>query len=174
MRIGRRGRPKGSVGKAAILSSADIRNALFVARRLAKSSDRAELAVLMSVDLGLRATELSSINCSDVFELSGHVRTEMLVRRGVVEIRQIPIMSERLRGLLADHWERHLSGAQCFDKIPLFRSQRVGRLTPMSIAKLLTHIYQEAGIAAGSSRSGRRTLIAKSQYITRGSRSELK
>ena len=160
MGIGRRGRPKGSVGKAAILSSADIRNAVSVVRRRTKNSSRDELLILMSIDLGLRATELSSVFCSDVFDSDGNVSKGMLVRRRV-GCHFVALASERLRSALADFFEGHLSACQALDQLPLFRSQRSERLSPMSIAKLLTHLYREADVASGSSRSGRRTLLSR-------------
>ena len=156
-----RGRPKGSVGKAAILSSAQIRDVLRSARRHGKHSHLAELVLALSIQLGLRATELASLQWADVYNSDGIVRHAIRVNRAYIRgARSCAelVIPQKLRGLLADYREKqtsHGNGVQ----IPLFRSRRGGHMTAASMARFVTGLYRKAGIADGSSRSGRRTLI---------------
>ena len=76
-----RGRPKGSVGKAAILSSAQVRDVFLSASRYGKYSDRAELVLALSIQLGLRATELAALRWADIYDSDGSVRQMILVTR---------------------------------------------------------------------------------------------
>jgi integrase/recombinase XerD len=158
-----RGRPQGSTGKAAILSSAQIRDVFLSARRLGRYPDRAELVLALSIQLGLRATELASLQWADVYHSDGAVRQIILVNRAHTrkgKTRAIIVSPPKLRGLLADYRERQLSLRRQDEQIPLFRSQRGGHMTAASMTRFVTELYRKAGIADGSSRSGRRTLIA--------------
>jgi integrase/recombinase XerD len=158
-----RGRPKGSTGKAAILSSAQVRDVFLSARRHGKYSDRAELVLALSIQLGLRATELAALRCADIYDSDGSVRQMILVTRAYTrkaKTRALLVSSQKLRGLLADYRERQLYLRPHDKQIPLFRSQRGGHMTAASMTRFVTELYRKAGIADGSSRSGRRTLIA--------------
>ena len=158
------GRPKGSVGKAAILSSAQVKDVFLSARRHGKYSDRAELVLALSIQLGLRATELAALRWADIYDSDGSVRQMILVTRAYVrkaKTRALLVNSPKLRGLLADYRERQLSVRPLDERIPLFCSQRGGHLTAGSMSRFVTGLYRKAGIADGSSRSGRRTLLAR-------------
>jgi len=74
--------------------------------------------------------------------------------------RAIPVSAPKLRGLLANYRERQLSLRPQDEQNPLFRSQRGGHMMAASMTRFVTELYRKAGIADGSSRSGRRTLIA--------------
>ena len=157
------GRPKGSVGKAAILSSAQVRDVFLSARRHGKYSDRAELVLALSIQMGLRASELAALRWPDIYDSDGSVRQMILVTRAYTrnaKTHALLISSPKLRGLLADYRERQLSLRPRDEQVPLFCSQRGGHLTAASMSRFVTGLYRKAGIADGSSRSGRRTLIA--------------
>ena len=158
-----RGRPKGSTGKAAILSSAQIKDVFRSAHRRGRYSDRAELVLALSIELGLRAIELASLRWADVYNSDGSVRQMILVNRAYTrkgKTRAIAVSPPKLRGLLANYRERQLSLRPQDQQIPLFRSQRGGHMMAASMTRFVTELYRKAGIADGSSRSGRRTLIA--------------
>jgi integrase/recombinase XerD len=167
---GSRGRPKGSVGRAAILSSAQIKEAFRSARRNGRYADRAEIALILSIELGLRATELALLKQADVYQLSGSVHEKIAVRRAylrgsqaLVEVARAP----RLRGLLSDYREKQMASFDhCDQNDPLFRSQRGGHMTGASMTRYLTGLYRNAGILTASSRSGRRTLLSGIPYLS--------
>lgn len=158
----KRGRPKGSTGQSAILGSDQIKALLRSTRRYGRYADRAELVIVLSIELGLRASELAALRWADVYHPDGTVRDCIEARRAYVKLRKpslIAVHSTKLRCLLADYREKSDPYSARFDEAPLFVSQRGGHMTPASMTRFIIGIYQQAGITAGSSRSGRRTLI---------------
>ena len=145
-----RGRPKGRCGKAAILTPIDLTKILNIARGSKRNSARIEVAVMLSVELGLLAGDLAALTVGDLFDLNGALRL------GPENcIADISSASRRLRDALSAYWDRHLAGSH--QDSPLFRSQRGRGLSRASLARLLTSLYRDAGITCASSRSGRRT-----------------
>jgi integrase/recombinase XerD len=118
----------------------------------------------MSIEIGLRAIELTSLTWADVYDADGAVRQEISVNpaylKGAAAV-PMRVSSPKLRALLADYREKQFSHHDAEKQMPLFRSQRGGHMTAASMARLITDLYRQAGIRAGSSRSGRRTLKAK-------------
>jgi integrase len=153
-----RGRPKGSRGSAAILDSAQALKVLQTARRIDRSSYRLQVALLLSFDLGLRASEITRLCVADIYEENGDVAHSVRISSG--NERLLPIRSTRLRSALADHFECSFRNRHIDNAAPVIRSQRGGTMTTAGLARLLTHLYRIAGIKSGSSRSGRRTLRA--------------
>jgi integrase len=76
----RSGRPTGSTGPAVALDPHDIQSVLKIARR-ERYASRAELLVMLSTTLGLRASELSPIKVNDVYASEGCVRTVITICR---------------------------------------------------------------------------------------------
>jgi integrase/recombinase XerD len=160
-------RLKQAVPKAAILSSAQARDVLASARRHGRHSNRAEVALTLSIELGLRAIELAALTFGDVYGPEGGVRPAISIKpayMATVEVSIVDIESTKLRGLLADYREKEFGGHGAADCIPLFRSQRGGALTAASMARFITGLYHRAGISNGSSRSGRRTLLDRQNH----------
>jgi integrase/recombinase XerD len=150
-----RGRPKGTGGPAAVLTTAEITQVLRTARKSGRYAARAELALTLSFELGLRASELVSLRVGDLFYPDGKVKT--VIFTGSIDGRRGSyVPSDEVRKRLADYYERSL-GPETAPEKPLFTSQRGGQLTVASLARLLTSIYRAAGIHGGSSRSGQRT-----------------
>lgn len=154
-----RGRPKGSRGSAAILDSAQVLKVLQTARRIDRSSYRLQVALLLSFDVGLRASEISRLRVADIYEENGNVGNSVRITSSSSE-RLLPIRSTRLRTALANHFELSFRDRHIDNATPLIRSQRGGPMTTGGLARLLTHLYRMAGVESGSSRSGRRTLRA--------------
>jgi len=124
-----RGRPKGSTGKAAILSSAQIKDVFRSAHRCGRYSDRAELVLALSIGLGLRAIELTSLRWADVYNSDGSVRQMILVTRAYTrkaKTRALLVSSPKLRGLLADYRERQLSLRRQDEQILYFARSAAG------------------------------------------------
>lgn len=154
-----RGRPKGSRGSAAILDSAQALKVLQTARRIDRSSYRLQVALLLSFELGLRASEISRLCVADIYEENGKVAHRVRIR-SLGRERLLPIRTTRLRSALANHFERSFRNCHIDNATPVIRSQRGGAMTTGGLARLMTHLYRTAGIKSGSSRSGRRTLRA--------------
>lgn len=154
-----RGRPKGSGGgAAAILDSAQIKRLLQCAQRMDGSSCRIQVALLLSHELGMRASEISKLRLGDIYNEQGNVHARVRVV-GKRSNRVLPLRSVKLRAVLADHFERNVRDRHLDHWEPLICS-RGGVMTPASLSRLMTSVYRAAGIESGSSRSGRRTLRA--------------
>jgi integrase/recombinase XerD len=160
----KRGRPPGTSGRAAVLTTSQVRHAMRVARSRGRHAGRAEAALAMSVGLGLRAKELAGLKWSDVYVDDGRVRAVVHLRAAYTKggkTRDVFVSSPALRRVLAKYGEgRWLLGARAA-QAPLFASQKGGPMMPASMARFLKALYAEAGIAGASSHSGRRTLITR-------------
>jgi integrase len=75
-----RGRPRGSTGSAAPLTADQIKLVLKMARS-ERFDDRAELLLLFSIGLGMRATELASLRWIDVYHSNGSIRSMINAKR---------------------------------------------------------------------------------------------
>jgi integrase/recombinase XerD len=161
MPITKRGRPRGTTGKAAVLTAGQVRSVLRVARARGRHADRTSVAFAMSVGLGLRAKELASLRWSDAFEESGAVRDVLHLKAAYTKgarTRDVYLSSPRVRRLLGEYHAR----CRPWDLgAPLFGSQKGGHMTPASMARFLKALYREAGLPGASSHSGRRTLITR-------------
>jgi len=160
----RRGRPRGTSGRAAVLSPSQVRHVFRVARSRSRHAARAEAALAMSLGLGLRAKELTSLKWTDVYDAEGRVRPVLHLRAAYTKggrTRDVFLSSPALRRVLSKYGEgRWLLGARA-SPAPLFPSQKGGPMTPASMARFLKALYREAGISGASSHSGRRTLITR-------------
>jgi integrase/recombinase XerD len=165
MQAAHRGRPRGTSGKAAVLSSAQIRNVLRVARARLRFAPRSAAAFALSVGLGLRAKELASLRWSDVFEDSGAAREVLHLKATYTKgekTRDVYVSSSQLRRILTEYHAR----CRPWDLgAPLFRSQKGGHLTPASMARFLKQLYREAGLPGASSHSGRKRIARSADSI---------
>jgi integrase/recombinase XerD len=118
----------------------------------------------MSLGLGLRAKELTSLQWADVYDAEGRVRPVLHLRAAYTKggrTRDAFLSSPALRRVLSKYGEgRWLLSART-SYAPLFPSQKGGPMTPASMARFLKGLYREAGISNASSHSGRRTLITR-------------
>ena len=161
MRRRGRGRPKGTGGPVTILCSEDEKS---LARFLRNDHDeRGKLAILLSVALGLRASELTALRFVDVFSTEGRVLPALVLKTklSAAPARRLPLKAKEIRTTLADYFEQQAAFASIDPAQPLFRSQRGGHLTTASMARYLTSIYAKAGIKHATSRSGRATRRAR-------------
>ncbi len=160
----RRGRPRGTSGRAAVLTGAQVRHVMRVARGRGRHAARSEAALALSVALGLRAKELTSLRWADVYDAEGRVRAVVHLKAAYTKggrTRDVFPSSPALRRVLERYGEgRWLAGAGAA-AASLFPSQKGGAMTPASMARFLKELYSEAGIAGASSHSGRRTLITR-------------
>jgi integrase len=77
----RRGRPPGTSGRAAVLSASQVRHVFRVARSRSRHAGRAEAALAMTLGLGLRAKELTSLQWADVYDGAASGRYYTCARR---------------------------------------------------------------------------------------------
>jgi integrase/recombinase XerD len=157
-----RGRPKGTTGRAAVLSNSQVKQVFRLARNRDRYPDRAEAVFALSVGLGLRAKELASLRWADVYEPDGKVRPVVHLKAAYTKgakTRDVFVSAPQLRKILATYAEKQQPWVGPGADLPLFRSQKGGHMTACSMARFLKGLYRDAGIAHASSHSGRRTLI---------------
>jgi integrase/recombinase XerD len=153
-------------GRAAVLSASQVRHVLRVARSRRRHADRAEAALAMTLGLGLRAKELTSLQRADVYDAEGRVRPVLHLRAAYTKggrTRDVFLSSSSpaLRRVLSKYGEERWLLSTRASNAPLFPSQKGGPMTPASMARFIKALYREAGIANASSHSGRRTLITR-------------
>jgi integrase/recombinase XerD len=157
----RRGRPPGTIGRAAILTSHQIRDVFQTAQARPHLAHRSVTALSLSLHVGLRAKELSSLRWNDVFESNGEVREVVHLKGSYTKggkTRDVFLSCGRLRKILDQYHE----DCRPWDlRTPLFPSLKGGHLTPTSMSRFLKGLYVEAGIPKASSHSGRRTMISQ-------------
>lgn len=158
----RRGRPMGAPGPAPVLSGSQLHKALRAARTRKRHAARTEAALALSIGAGLRAKEIAGLKWQDVYDQNGKVRYRVDVStayarqpRTRVVFLSSPLVREALERYGEQNWLLCIAG---FRK-SLFLSQKGGPMTAPSIARSLRYVYQEAGIAHGTSLSGRRTFL---------------
>ena len=159
-----RGRPTGSSGRAAVLTVAQIRHAFRIAKARVRHGARAETALALSIGLGLRAKELTSLNWADVYETGGRVRKVVHLKAAYTKggkTRDVFVSSPALRRVLEKYGEGNFVMSGRSSPTALFASQKGGPMTPYSMARFLKALYLEAGVVGASSHSGRRTLITR-------------
>jgi integrase/recombinase XerD len=160
----RRGRLRGTSGRAAVLTAAQVRQVFHIARARGRHAARAEAALAMSVGLGLRAKELSGLRWCDVYEAEGRVRRVVHLKAAYTKggrTRDVFVSSPSLRRVLEKYGEGRWLLSAGASAAPLFASQKGGAMTACSMARFLKALYAEAGIAGASSHSGRRTPITR-------------
>lgn len=151
----RRGRPKGYVGQAIVLSQLQIKQVLKVARNSGQFADRAEVAFRLTVEAGFRVSELCELKWSDLIDENGRIRERMEER---FHTRQALSLSRPgVRQLLANYREKLENRFGPVDRLPLFPSTRGTGFTAPSMTRFLNDLYRRAGVSKATSRSGPRT-----------------
>lgn len=160
----KRGRPRGTTGRAAVLSPSQVRHVLRIARSRVRHASRAEAVIAMSLGLGLRAKELAGLKWGDVYDEQGRVRPVVHLRAAYTKggkTRDVFASSPALRRALEKYAEGRMVVSARAAQTSLFPSQKGGPMTAGSMARFLKALYVEAGVAGASSHSGRRTLITR-------------
>ena len=159
-----RGRPRGTSGRAAVLTPSQVRQVFKIARSRGRLAARAEAVLAVSMGLGLRAKELASLKWSDVYNGDGNVRTVVHLTAAYTKggrTRDVFLSSPALRRVLERYRQTRMVSGTPRPNAPLFKSQKGSAMTACSMARVLQTLYIEAGFAGASSHSGRRTLITR-------------
>jgi integrase len=127
-----RGRPPGTTGRAAVLSSAQVKQALRVARSRGRHGARAEAALVVSLALGLRAKELAALKWADVYDDKGRVRAVVHLKTAYTKggkTRDVFVSSPTLRRVLEKYGDRDSLLRLIASGAALFGSQKGGAMT---------------------------------------------
>jgi integrase/recombinase XerD len=160
MRSHSRGRPQGHTGQAPILKSDEIKRLLRVAKTRPRMPMKAEIALCLSLYLGLRAKEIAALRSGDVYDETGGVRDVLHLRTAYTKggkTRNVFLAAPKLRQALTEY--ARATGIAQRPNAPLCRSQKGGSFRAGSMVRFLKRLYMEAGLTEASSHTGRRTFI---------------
>jgi integrase len=146
--------------QAKILSDQHIEDLLFFAGNT-RQRDRNRVIVLLSMKAGLRAAEIANLTWNMVVGPTGQIGTAIELHDNAAKMgsgRTIPMHAALRDALVSLRREEPADG-------PVIRSERGGRMTPLSIVVWFSRAYDVLGLDGCSSHSGRRT------FITRAARS---
>jgi integrase len=100
-----RGRPKGSGGAAAVIDFTQLKCLLQVAERMDRATYRIQIALLLSYEIGLRASEVSKLHLCDIYAEEGSVRERLQVNgpgsRRVLPLSVWKVLCESIRSCYA-------------------------------------------------------------------------
>jgi integrase/recombinase XerD len=160
MAAAKRGRPIGISGQAPVLKPNEVNAVLRLARTRSRVPDRSEVALSLSLFLGLRAKEIAALKWGDVFDDEGKPRNVVRLLSAYTKgakTRDVYLSAPHLRKVLT-HYGWLLKPLKSPDSA-LIRSQKGGNMSSASMARYLKGLYREAGLNRASSHTGRRTFI---------------
>jgi integrase/recombinase XerD len=152
MAVNKRGRPVGISGQALVLKPNEVNTVLRLARTRSRVPDRSEVALCMSLFLGLRAKEIAALKWGDVFDEDGKPRDVLRLMSAYTKgakTRDVYLSAPHLRKVLVNYgW---LLKPMKSPESPLIRSQKGGHMSAASMARYLKGLYREAGLTRAPS-----------------------
>lgn len=160
MILGAHGAQMAKEGQARVLSDAEFKRLLIVARS-GQFALRNVALIYCSFGLGLRAKEIASLAIADVADMHYQLLDEICLKRAMTKGERqrqaylthkkvIDALEEYIKSLLPVNRNR-----------ALFQTQRKTRFTTNALQKWFKSLYDKAGITGASSHSGRRTFITR-------------
>jgi integrase len=150
------------VGKRAKILSPDHVEDLLVFAAQTRHPIRNQVLVLLSVKAGLRAGEIANLTWPMVIEPTGEIGRCLELQDRIAKKasgRVIPIHPDLYAALVElGHLTPVLVG-------PVIRSERGGRMRPVSIVCWFAKAYRAIGLEGCSSHSGRRTFITRAARL---------
>jgi integrase len=150
------------VGKRAKILSPDHVEDLLVFAAQTRHPIRNQVLVLLSVKAGLRAGEIANLTWPMVIEPTGEIGRCLELQDRIAKNgsgRVIPVHPD-LRAALV----KFAALTFVFDG-PVIRSERGGRMRPVSIVCWFAKAYRAIGLEGCSSHSGRRTFITRAARL---------
>jgi integrase len=145
--------------QAKILSNQNIDD-LLVFAETTRYPERDRVIVLLSLKAGLRAAEIANLTWPMVETPDGNVGQVIELRDCAAKMghgRRIPMQAD-LRAALVQ-WKNAGGDGH------VIRSERGGRLSPVTIVVWFARAYQAVGLDGCSSHSGRRTFITRAARV---------
>jgi integrase/recombinase XerD len=145
--------------QAKVLNEGEMKR-LFAVIDAGRHAPRNRLAVMLSYLAGLRVGEIAALKVGDVFDGDGKVRDQILLKASYTkggEARTVFIGSKLAKELTRFRVSLPALGANA----PLLQTQKGTAFSANTLCQLCATLYRRAGIAGGSSHSGRRSFITK-------------
>jgi integrase/recombinase XerD len=146
--------------QAKILPDQAIEDLLFFAETT-RHPVRNRVIVLLSTKAGLRAAEIACLTWEMLLAADGEIGATIELLDSAAKMghgRRLPIHDD-LRRALIDLREVSLGDG------PVIRSERGGRMTPLSVVIWFSRAFQATGLEGCSSHSGRRTFITRAARL---------
>lgn len=145
--------------QAKVLSEAELKRLLAVVEA-GKHAARNRAALMLSYLAGLRVGEIAALKVGDVFDGSGQVREQILLKASYTKGNQARtvFVGSKLRKELTRF---QASAAVATAEAPLLLTQKRTPFSANTLCQLFGTLYKCAGITGGSSHSGRRSFITK-------------
>jgi integrase len=146
--------------QAKILPDHAIEELLFFAETT-RHPARNRVIVLLSTKAGLRAAEIANLTWEMLLTADGEIGATIELLDSAAKMghgRRLPIHDDLQRALIG---LRELSSGDG----PVIRSERGGRMTPLSIVIWFSRAFQAVGLEGCSSHSGRRTFITRAARL---------
>jgi integrase/recombinase XerD len=150
----------GVIGKARVLTAAELKRTLTVARS-GRHGARNFALMQCSYRLGLRAKEMAGLRVEDVLAPDGQIREDLLLPANIAKgkkPRTLYLTHPVVRSALTDYLTQRRSreGGLYNVRAPLFMSQQGCAFSPNTMQQLFHRMYRAAGIDGARSHSGRR------------------
>lgn len=146
--------------QAKILPDHAIEELLFFAETT-RHPARNRVIVLLSVKAGLRAAEIANLTWQMLLTADGEIGTTIELLDSAAKMghgRRLPIHVDLQRALIELRQLTRGDG-------PVIRSERGGRMTPLTIVIWFSRAFQATGLEGCSSHSGRRTFITRAARL---------
>lgn len=147
-------------GKAKVLSEAEFKRLLLVAKDSSKAARNVAL-IYCSFGLGLRAKEIASLSIADIADAKYLLLDEICLKRAMTKgekQRFAYLINDKIRKALQAHLNNLNNPSR---EKPFFQTQLKSRFSANSLQKWFKAMYDQAGIVGASSHSGRRTFITR-------------
>jgi integrase/recombinase XerD len=148
-----------AMAQAATITEAQLRRVLqYVSTRRHALRDRT--IMLFSFNAGLRAKEIASLLVGDMYDDTGAVREQFILRRTQTKggYERTVYLNTTLRRAMAEYRTlvEHSKSSNA-----LFSTQKRGAFSANTMCQLFLEIYTASGVNGASSHSGRRTFITR-------------
>lgn len=154
----KKGRPKGTTGKARVLSKREMDEAIATVKSSSNNGrHRYRNAVLLATSyyLGLRAKELAGLKIRDIMESNGEIALTINLKVTKGHKNRTVYIPSILRDLLSSYLKSHINNVHTNE--PLFKSQKGTYFSPNTLQCLLKKIYLGCALNKCTSHTGRRS-----------------
>jgi integrase/recombinase XerD len=150
-------------GKAKV-PSAEERAHLFDTILVTRYPERNLAMFMLSYGMGLRVSEIASLNIEDVLTDDGLIRSDFALKKANCKgnkSREVYLSNPLVAKALLDYIVSLRSRGDIYLEAPLFLSQRGNRFTRNQIQAVFAAIYKRAGLTGCKSHSGRRSFATR-------------
>jgi integrase/recombinase XerD len=150
--------------QAQTLSKSELNKVLTIIEA-GRNGLRNKTIILLTHYLALRAKEIASIKINDVLDANGNIKTVLQLKASYTKgdkHRDIPLSNIKVKNTLTEWVQyRQEHDYKFVTDAPLFKSQKNKAFSNISMARMISQLYKDAGKPECSSHTGRRSMITK-------------